>query len=239
MKTVAGSIILCLMCICMSCSDVLKDRFEVSVHLKNYPDTLLYVFSKSGDSIHPDTLKLGKDSLFHFETTEIETSLIVFVSMHDNGFISVYPDKKQLIISVEGDANYPELVGVNGGVLNDSLTIFKHGADSLLRLYCTYNHKLEKAWRGGSIALADSLYESETYIQLQRKVNATVGSYVKQHPASKASLYLVRDFCTMKILPNALDSLLLLPHESLHTDPLFVSLKEISRSDSDSVKLTQ
>jgi len=239
MKIAQGFIVLCLMCICTSCTNVFKERFEVSVHLKNYSDTLLYVFSKTGNTILPDTLKMGKDSIFHFQTTEIETTLIVFVYTHDNGFISVYPDKKQLIMTVEGDATYPELVRVSGGVLNDSLSLFKAGTDSLLRKYCTYNHRLEKAWRGDSIALADSLYESDEYIQLQRKVYVAVGGYMRQHPASLSSLYLVRDFCTMKILPGVFDSLLLIPQNPLIADPLFVSLKQISRSDSDSVKLIQ
>ena len=239
MKKVPGFVLLCLMCICMSCSDVLKDKYEVSVHLKNYSDSILYVFSKTGNTILPDTLKMGKDSLFHFQTTKMETTLIVFVYSRDNGFISVYPDKNQLIMSVEGDANYPELARVSGGVLNDSLSLFKAGADSLLRKYCTYNHKLEKAWRGDSIALADSLYESDEYIQLQRKVYEAVGGYIKHHSASLSSLYLVRDFCTMKILPGALDTLLSIPQKPLITDPLFLSLKQISRSDSDSVKLIQ
>lgn len=169
----------------------------------------------------------------------MQTNLIVFVSSLDNGFISVYPDKDQTTISVEGDATFPELAQVRGGVLNDSLSLFKSGADALLRQYCAYNHRLEKAWRRDSIALADSLYRSDSYIQLQRKVCVSVGAYIKQHPTSISSLYLVRDFCTMKILPGAFDSLLLIPQKPLISDPLFQSLKQISRSDSDSVKIVQ
>ncbi|MDD4638020.1 MAG: hypothetical protein PHI48_02165 [Bacteroidales bacterium] len=239
MKTAHGYIALCLMCIFTSCSDVLKDKFDVSVQLENYSDSVLYVFSKAGDTILPDTLKRSTDSLFHFQTTEMETTLIVFVYSRDNGFISVYPDKDQLTISVAGDATYPELVCVNGGVLNDSLSRFKAEADSLLRQYCAYNHRLERSWRGDSIALADSLYHSDPYIQLQRRVCGAVGEYMKQHPTSLSSLYLVRDFCTMRILPGALDTLLSIPQKPLITDPLFLSLKEISRSDSDSVSIVQ
>ncbi|MDD2526259.1 MAG: hypothetical protein PHH63_08100 [Bacteroidales bacterium] len=239
MKAALGFIALCLMCICTSCSSLLKESFEVSVHLNNYADSILYVFSKAGDTIVPDTIKRDTDSLFHFQTTEMQTNLIVFVSSLDNGFISVYPDKDQPTISVEGDATFPELAQVRGGVLNDSLSLFKSGADALLRQYCAYNHRLEKAWRRDSIALADSLYRSDSYIQLQRKVCVSVGAYIKQHPTSISSLYLVRDFCTMKILPGAFDSLLLIPQKPLISDPLFQSLKQISRSDSDSVKIVQ
>ncbi len=239
MRTLLNSFLLCLMCTCMACSGMHKDKYEVSIDLKNMPDSVLYVFSESGNSLQADTINISKDNLFHFETTDKEITLIVLVYGQDDGFISIYPDKEHLIISVEGDAAYPELVHVNGGALNDSLTLFRSGADSLLRVYSSYNHKLEKAWRGDSISLADSLYQSDEYIQLQRDVYGAVGGYVKQHPASQSSLYLIRDYCTMKILPGALDSLLLLPQAPLLTDPLFLSLKEISRSDSDSVKLVQ
>lgn len=120
-------IVVCL----FSCNN--KNIYQIEGRLSNFDNTSLYAVYESSEGNMIDTVlcdEKGQFSVTHAQDENIH--VITFYYNHRTQWFSVYPETGKPI-QIKGDANYPELLQIKGGRINNKLSEFKKKAATLLK----------------------------------------------------------------------------------------------------------
>lgn len=167
------------------------DEFEISGTLENITGDYFYMSHESGDSLIIDTIPIKKDGKFSYrgKVDTITVMSLYFNQNTKNTFILV--DKKW-DVKLKGDMQYPDLIEIKGGEINDDLTDFKIKNKELLKSRADIMKEAEAANRNN-----DSLPVKDYVVEL-KNINFELANiaenYIKANPNKIASVMLINTF---------------------------------------------
>ena len=166
----------------MACDN--QNIYQIKGQLSNLADDSLYVVYASSATIRIDTVTCNEKGLFH-TFCEIEDDLqdITFYYNDRYQWFTVYPEVGKPV-RVKGDANYPQLLQIKGGRINNTLSRFKKKAAPLLK-------ELADLQRGNvSLDVEETVHLSTLQLELRKKVQ----DFIAKNPKEEASAVLISEY---------------------------------------------
>ena len=139
-------------------------------NIRGLSDRILYI-KPSETKI--DTI-YSKDGEFKYEAFSDSIQPVMIIMEDSSVYITVWAQNGQ-VIEISGNAEYPELIEVNGNEINDLLTEFRHA-----------NRTVIEEWND-----TDNQARKEELMQI---LIGHSQAFIRQHPASIASLVLIQDY---------------------------------------------
>jgi peroxiredoxin len=190
-------IIATLLIFLFACSS--EKRYKISGDLTNLSDQTLYAVYETGDINIVDTVVSDSKGVFNVEHNYIDNllSIAIYYDNKDKWFV-VYPEKGKSI-TVKGDADYPELLQIKGGRVNNKLNDFRKKATVLLKAIADINRSSENG--------ADVSQTANLNLELKR----IAMDFIRSNPKEEASAIMIAEYFNkpdeMKIVEDLLDVL--------------------------------
>lgn len=161
------------------------------------------------DSLAMDTIFVDKKGKFNYQTdVDTLTTFSLYLNEYE-GVAVVFADREQKL-TIKGDAQYPDLIRVNGNEINNDLTAFKMSNEDLLKQRGQMLVKLNQLDRVDS-TLNNSINRHEEIGKLNvlnHELTLNAEEYIKENPTKLSSLILISDFFTNSDNPGALERVL-------------------------------
>ncbi len=197
--------------------------YRVEGKLSNLKDSVVYAVFEKEDYNVVDTVECTKPGQFVIEQkTEGFNSVTVYFE-NKSRWVTAYlkPGDK---ITISGDAQYPLLMQVKGGRVNDQLSALKKKLSPLLKEYTDLTAQLSKQGH-------DSLEETEITSMISNisiQLDEQVIEYIKEHPDEEASVVLIDMFFTEADDTRRMDELLAMIDPQLKNFYLTRELEQFS-----------
>ncbi|MDR2954566.1 MAG: DUF4369 domain-containing protein [Prevotella sp.] len=180
-----------LILILFSCKKESPDSYRVSGKLDNVQGEYFYVSHEAKDSIIIDTVSINEKGEFSFEG-KTDTLSIISLYFNQNTKSTFVLVNKKWNIEIKGDVEYPDLIEINGGSVNDDLTGFK---DKNKELLITRTDILNQAENG--VSNTDST-RTQNYLSELKNTNFELSNvaaeYIRANPDKIASVMLLNLF---------------------------------------------
>ncbi|GHU63958.1 hypothetical protein FACS1894123_07840 [Bacteroidia bacterium] len=190
------------------------NSFVVTGKIENLKNKDIYLVSQTNSSAI-DTIHT-KDGKFKFRATSETSEPFVIYMEGGNTWVTFWAKNKEKI-SLKGDVNYPELMTIKGNEINDLLTQFKIDNKDLLK---------EKR----NLLNNMSVNAKQTKV-VDPELSLRAKFFVREHPASIASLVLIRDFVMDTDNASDMQSCLSLIEGEAKENALFQKLEVWSMKD--------
>lgn len=222
-------ILLFIVTLCMALSCGRPEGTIISGKIHNLTQPYILATYLSSDSLTVDTVDVDAKGRFSYLSNpdtltayslyldQFESSIVVFAGIDDR-------------ISVQGDANLPDLISVKGNTVNDALTNFKTENEDLLkqRALVLENLRMSSALGDGKTHLHPRQEEILKLNVLNHELSLRAEEEIKANPAKMSSLILINSFFVQGDNPGALKRVLgYLQGEVLYSE-LALKLKSYS-----------
>lgn len=197
--------------------------YRVEGKLSNLKDSVVYAVFEKEDYNLVDTVECTKPGQFVIEQkTEGFNSVTIYFE-NKSRWITAYlkPGDK---ISLSGDAQYPLLIQVKGGRINEQLSAIKKKLSPLLKEYTDLTAQLNGKEH-------NSLEETEIASRISNinlQLDEQVIDYIKEHPDEEASVVLIDMFFTEAEDTRRMDELLAMLDPQLKNFYLTRELEQFS-----------
>lgn len=174
----------------VSC-DKKSNQYEISGKLNNVEGNRFYASHEVGDSIIVDTIPINAQGEFSFRG-DIDTLTVISMYFNKNIQSTFALVDKSWKVNIKGDINFPDLIEVTGGDVNDDLTDFKNKNKSLLKSRSeVLNAANEKVNANDSSDISDYV---EDLKNVNFELSNVAAAYIKSHPDKIASVLLLDIF---------------------------------------------
>jgi len=171
MKTKVKFILNVIVCFLLLSACGEEKTYTLEGNIRGLSDRILYIKTSEAkiDTIY------SKDGEFKYDVAGSNSIQPVLIIMEDSSvYITVWVQNGQ-VIEISGNAEYPELIEVNGNEINNLLTEFRHA-----------NRTIIEEWND-----TDDVVRKEELMQVLIQYSQV---FIRQHPASIASLVLIQDY---------------------------------------------
>ena len=148
-----------------------EKTYTLEGNIRGLSDRILYIKTSEAkiDTVY------SKDGEFKYDVAGSNSIQPVLIIMEDSSvYITVWAQNGQ-VIEISGNAGYPELIEINGNEINNLLTGFRHT-----------NRTIIEEWND-----TDDIARKEELMQILIRHSQI---FIRQHPASIASLVLIQDY---------------------------------------------
>jgi len=219
---IANSICLLLLAlIIVSCEN--KDSYILNGNIKGLQNPKIYVVA--GDSLWFDSIQAKSGKFTYRGISKTVEPLLLFMGSK-NGGIPIWVQNGKTF-SLTGDANYPEMMMVKGGEINNLLTGFKKDNYSTIKEKCDLRNKL---FAESSININNAQFSSQIK-NIDQILKARAQDFVAVHSASVASLVLIQDYILDVKNACGIQSLLSQLTGEAKANPLYEKLNELCLKD--------
>jgi hypothetical protein len=186
-----------------------KDGAIIKGRIINLQTPYILASYISADTLVIDTIATDNRGRFRYRChIDTMTTFSLYLNNYESAAVvfANYGEK----IRVEGDAQLPDLIKVNGNEINDELTSFKTSNIDLLTQRGQLLLHLSKEKQSDSVA-NNSLTLQEEVIQLNllnHELTLNAEEFIKEHPTKYSSLILIGNFFTNSDNPQALERVL-------------------------------
>lgn len=190
--------------IALSCNK--GDGTVIKGNISNVSESFILASYLSSDSLIIDTIPVY-NSKFNYNV-DIDT-LIAFSLYMNEGSTVVFADKGQTV-TVKGDAQFPDLIKVNGNEINNDLTAFKSANQDLLKqrgqlLSNLHVVRETDSSRNNSLSRREDISNLNL---LNHELTLKAEEYIKENPTKMSSLILINNFFTNSDTPKSLERVL-------------------------------
>lgn len=197
--------------------------YRIEGKLTNLGDSVVYAVFEKEDYKIVDTVYCFKPGQFEVKQNQEGFRSATIFFENRSRWITVYlePNKK---VVITGDAQYPLLLQVKGGKINETLTTVRKSLSPLLKDLTDYSNQLHKRNQ-------NSAAETETASQIANvniRLTEEVGAYIKDHPDEEASVVLIQMFFSQPDDTRKMDELLALLDPQLKNFYLLRELEQYS-----------
>lgn len=164
--------------------------YVVSGKLNNINDSIFFSVRESGDSLAIDTIRLNQKGEFSF-TGSVDTLTVISLYFRNNAASPYVLVDKGWKVEVGGDIDYPDLIEVKGGEVNNELTKFKKANADLLAT----RRDLIKAQVSKEKAAAEEPKTADIELKnVDFNLKNIVSDYIKNNPTKISSVILLDSF---------------------------------------------
>jgi len=210
------AIILCF----SSCS---KDYvYRIEGKITNLEDQTIYAVFEREDYKVVDTIICKKPGQFDIKQNQEGFNCVTLFFENKAHWITAYLTKPGETITITGDAQYPLLLQVKGGQINDRYSAMRKGIAPLLKELTDLSRQLNNK--------DHSSIEETDIASRMTNVNIRLGEeameYIKEHPDEETSVILIQTFFTEPDDTRRMDELLALLDPQLKS---FYIVKELEQ----------
>lgn len=177
----------------LSCKRHKENAFAIKGNIENLKGNSVIFVRDYADSVIVDTIRADKSGDFSFEG--VTDTLILGTLYFNNGtsYTSLFVDKGSTV-KVNGDANLPDLIEINGIDVNDDLTEFKKNNKPTLlaRAKLLESLRITPPKKGQLAKPSPDLISKLSNLNYQLTNSAS--EYIKKNPEKIASVILLQDF---------------------------------------------
>lgn len=204
------------------------NEFKVSGKLDNVNGPYLFATYEKNDSLIVDTIAIDHKGEFSF-TGLIDTLSIVSLYFNQEvGSPNVYIFvDKGWDVTLKGDLLYPDLIAVNGGNVNNDLTMFKEKNKDILKSRSDILNKILDKKNQSVSTNSEKDYGAELK-RLNFELSNIAAQYVKDNPDKIASVIIISAMFKDENLIPRLDESLDLLKKNAATFPLVEELRAFS-----------
>lgn len=163
----------------------------------------------SSDTLVIDTIPVNNNGDFSY-TVDIDTltTFTIYMNNYESAAV-VFADKGQKL-KVNGDANLPDLIRVNGNEINDDLTLFKRQNQDLLkqRGQLLINFNIDSESDTSQVNTLNRNDDIANLNLLNHELTLKAEEYIKENPTKLSSLILIGNFFMNSDTPQALERVL-------------------------------
>lgn len=163
----------------------------------------------SADTLAVDTIPVNNNGRFSYRShIDTLTTFTLYLNNYENMAVVFADDGQKL--SIEGDAQLPDLIKVNGNEINDDLTAFKNENQDLLihRGQLLVNLQKNNEMDTGRNQTMVRQEEIAKLNVLNHELALKAEDYIKTNPARLSSLILISNFFMNSDNPQALERVL-------------------------------
>ncbi|MCD7935549.1 MAG: AhpC/TSA family protein [Tannerellaceae bacterium] len=201
-----------------------KPAYRIEGKLENLKDETVYVVFEKDDITRIDTLTCEKPGQFSVERKEGDFNSITLFFENKTTWITVYPERGEKI-TITGDMNYPSLLQVKGGKINNELTAVRKRMGDLLKEHRDLTAQLKNT---GNLDTLDENELNSRLTNVNHQIIEQVGRYIQDNPDQKASVILMQTFFADPDDTRKLDEYLALLDPALKNYYLVRELEQFS-----------
>ncbi|WP_199659135.1 TlpA disulfide reductase family protein [Parabacteroides sp. AF48-14] len=208
-----------------SCGEDIAYRIEGK--LTNLEDQTLYAVFENDDIKAVDTVICEKPGQFLIERKQGDFREVTIFFEDKTHWVTVYPEKGEKV-TITGDANYPTMLRVKGGHINDRLSAIKKELASLLKEQADLIHQLHNR---GKESVNNTIEETDVASRLanvNHLLSEEVAAAVKKYPDEEASVILIQNYFMHPDDTRRMDELLAVLNPKLKDFYLVQKLQEYS-----------
>jgi peroxiredoxin len=164
-----------------------NDLYKIEGELSNLSVSTLYIAYEFLGGIAFDTIqadKKGRFSVTH-ELVENLRSATIYYQDKEKRFV-IYPEAGKPV-QIKGDAQYPGLIKVKGGRINNKLNEYKSKVAALLKEQADMENKIEKE----SSTNGNNNHQSAN---INLELRRIAQDFIKKNPCEKASAILISEY---------------------------------------------
>ena len=217
--------------IIISCNDD-SNSYTINGQIQGLTDPSdLYLVTSNDSVTHIDTLQAVNGKFKFKGNSNIPQPIIIYM---ENGSVwfTIWVQNNEKI-SITGDVNYPELIQVKGGEINNLLTEFKNSNKESIKERGELRDKIisnSKHLDELSTELNEVQFTSQIK-NIDQILKNKAEDFVEAHPTSIASLILIQDYILDFENSSAIEPYLALISEEAKETNLYQKLKDFSIKD--------
>jgi len=207
-----------------------KNSYILKGNIKGLQSSNLYFVSEG--NLYIDTIK-SKSGKFTYRGVS-QTVEPLLINMEDESVWITLWVKNGEKFSLTGDANYPEMIMVEGGEINKLLTEFKTENLSLIKERCDLRDKIIARAEQEQMAELNAFNDVQLSLQIKnidQILKTRAQDFVEANPASIAALAIIKDYILDIKNASDIQPFLDLVTEEVRANPLYDKLQTLSSKD--------
>lgn len=189
------SLLIVLIVLLHSCNKT--NSLHINGSIQNLSDPEILVSYYISDSLKVDTLSANSKSKFQYKNNVDSLTLFSFYFNNQSSSVVVFAQSGDKI-SVKGDARVPDLIKVNGNIVNDDLTHFKTQNKELLEyrslLLDNYMRDVLDPESSQNSKLLPDNDELNKINSVNKELLLHAEEFIQDNPTSLSSLILINEF---------------------------------------------
>ena len=208
-----------------SCGEDIAYRIEGK--LANLEDQTLYAVFENDDIKVVDTITCEKPGQFLIERKQGDFREVTIFFEDKTHWVTVYPEKREKV-TITGDANYPSMLRVKGGRINDRLSSIKKELAPLLKEQTDLIHQLHNRDRESVNNTIEETDVASRLANVNHLLSEGAAAAVKKYPDEEASVILIQNYFMHPDDTRQMDELLAVLNPKLNDFYVVRKLQEYS-----------
>ncbi len=205
-----------------SCGDDVIYRIDGK--LENLENETIFAVFEGDDYKVIDTVVCNKPGEFSLLQRQEGFDIVTLFFNNRTRWTTIYLEPKEKI-TVTGDVNYPSLLSVKGGRINNKLTSLHKDIAPLLK----EQEDIARQLRNPENSQLEEIDLTSSLINVNHSLAEYAAGYIAGHTDEPASLVLLQQYFTDPDDTRKLDEFLVLLSPKLKENSLFTNLEEYSR----------
>lgn len=215
--------IVCVLLSLSSCDEGIAYRIEGK--LANLEDQTIYAVFENEDTKLVDTIFCEKPGQFLIEQSKEGFDIATLYFDNKTRWATVYlePGEK---VTVTGDANYPSMLQIKGGRINDKLSAWKKESAHQLKEQADLAHILNK--KGNHNNTIEETDVASRLTNVNHQLSEQAISFIQENPDEQASVVLIRKYFVNPDDTRKMDELLAILNPKVKDFHLVKELEQYS-----------
>lgn len=213
---------LLLLCSCGS-----NDTYVISGRISNINDPEIYAVFEGNDNHKVDTVLCGTDGNFTIKENEKDFREATLFFNNKTKWITVYLEEGKKV-KISGDVNYPGLISVTGGQINDFLNKERKKIVKEIKELTDLREMLSKVDSQNS---SERLNLTSRISNVSHQLASNAIEVVKNNPNNEGSLVILLRHFTNSEDVHRIDEIMALFDPKMKESPYYTQLKEFVDSE--------
>lgn len=199
--------------------------YRIEGKLSNLKDQTVYAVFENDDIKIVDTVTCKKPGYFFIKENQEGFESVTLYFENKTRWVTAYlePGEK---ITITGNIEYPSMLQIKGGQINDNLTVLRKDMDPLLKEQADLVHILtNKDNNNNTIEETDI---ASRLMNVNHLLSERAMTFIKENPAEEASAVLIQNYFVSPDDTRKLDELLAILNPKLNDFYIVKNLKQYS-----------
>lgn len=201
--------------------------YRIEGKLANLEDQTVYAVFENEDTKVVDTVMCGKPGQFDIQLKEGDFKEVTLFLENKTCWLTLFLEKGEKV-SITGDANYPTLLQVKGGRINNQLTAMKKEIAPLLKEQFDLIRQLNKENKEEQTNTIEETDVTSRLMNVNHLLSEHASTAIKEHPDEEASVVLIQKYFANPDDTRRMDELLAVLSPKLNDFYMVKRLKEYS-----------
>lgn len=203
------------------------DSYKIEGKLTNLEDPTIYAVFEGRETKFVDTVQCEKPGQFFIKQKGADYDEATIFFDNKTKWVTVYLEKGKKI-KISGDVNYPSILKIEGGKINDKLAEEKKRLKKVLKEQTDLMDQLNE--KNDSSSIIEETDLASRLSNLQHQLLEEVASFIKTNPTDETSVVLLNKYFSNPDDTRRLDELMAVLSPDLKEFYLYKELKAFSEN---------